>query len=279
MTISRKVWAGAAAGILGAALGGAPGLARAGIINTETGEDWHPGFDENGNPDPPPDWVNSQLHASTTAVLPSTTGTVLSTEDICERPISDWIPSSTPALDLEDALTDGNLRQSFIAALEPWATQAIANELAGLGWWILDWWFTPVTPGPASVNRFICPTRYNLSDCLREGHDMWYCKTHASLNTTSLTSDLELEMPMTINLIGFIGPQVSGTVTTQWSLSYRVSDDPERVENVEEVCILVKGSQVEGFGLWGSTMRSWLDPSFLRAGKVTCGVLPPPALE
>jgi len=274
MTINRKVWACAAAGILGAALGGASRSAEAGIINTETGEDWHPSFDENGNPDPPPDWVNSQWHASTAAVVPSASGvTVLATEDICQRPISDWTATTTPTLDVADAITNSNVRQSFIAALAPWATHVVEIQLAGLGWWIFDWYAVSVSLESGSIDRFTCPTSsYSLADCLREGHDMWYCKLHASLNTKSDASDLELEVPMTINFLNAL--RVNGTVTLQASIVYRASDDLSGFGAEDEACIQVRHHEVTGFGVWNGTMNAWLESTFIGTGGLACGVAP-----
>jgi hypothetical protein len=156
--------------------------AMASIINQETGEAWHPTFDEEGEIEDPPEWVVNQNpgiidYINSEGNLPPTPeDTLLLDLDMCQSPINEWIETSSDAL-VETAITDVSTFSEPKSEVRRWANNKISRYVASqdpsLG----------VTVSPIIIHALECQKcEMTYYQCLVEYQDGFYCKRYIGCN-------------------------------------------------------------------------------------------------
>ena len=173
-------------------------ITRAALVNQDTGEGYIPTFDDQGNPEDPPSWVQQ-----TTAFHPE----VVVDEDYCWSAVDDWLDDGDAAL-VYEAMPDPGTRDQLFSTIEGWLQSQIAAQQDQLP--------DSVTLGTASLTNLACPSStYTYLDCLQDGINWATCKRLYPMQEVPTHAELTVSLPAS-------GPAgAHGTITFQGGLRYR----------------------------------------------------------
>ena len=176
-------------------------IARAALVNQDTGEGYIPTVDDEGNVEDPPSWVPQVDEGQATEYLPE----VVVDEDYCWSAIDDWLDDGTGTLVYQ---AGSGTRDQLFSTIEGWLQSQIAAKEDELP--------DSVTLGRASLTNLGCPSStYTYLDCLRDGISWSICKRQYPMQPIPAHAELTLSVPAS-------GPgSASGTITLQGGLRYR----------------------------------------------------------
>jgi hypothetical protein len=238
---------------------------HAGLINSETGEYYRPEFDEDGNLEEPPDWVDTGDQGEEPFE-----SEVLSEEDICDSDVGLFTCSDQP-MSVSTALGFANARASLFAALieildgvmdtfEFVDTDKDGNVTASQ---VFD---------PPIIQQFECnDCDYTYIQCLLDGRGVDWCKKH-TLNCQT-GNDVTFTVPAsgTTTILG-APVTVSGSVTIEGHLAVREITTKNGGTRLV-VCIYVDSFTVNGFGVAQGYVQNQLNTLLAQQGGAFCSTI------
>jgi hypothetical protein len=200
-------------------------IARAALVNKDTGEGYIPSVDEHGNLEDPPSWVGE---SQTTAFQPE----VVVDEDYCWSAEEEWLHDDDATL-VYQAMRDPGTRDQLFSAVEDWLQTQIAAQQDQLP----DY----VTLGTASLTSLACPSStYTYLDCLQDGINWSICKRMYPMQEVPAHAEVTVSLPAS----GPAGAQ--GTITFQGGLRYR-ENTTQFGGNARLGCFVLDAITVTGF--------------------------------
>lgn len=222
----------------------APAIAS--IQNEDTGQGWHPTFDDEGNMEDPPQWVIEQNpgimdYINSEGHLPPTEEDILLFDlDMCQSLINEWIETSSDAT-VHTAISDQSIFNDLKAEVKRWANKKISNYVATLDPSL------GITVGSMIINTLECKAcQMTYYQCLIEYQDGYYCKRYIGCNMIqpNPTSHIDATLPVSSSTYN-----LSGTLELEGSLRYRETELTTG-SILRERCLHVDKRVATGFSLF-----------------------------